>query len=1580
MAENPSRQLNLDDYINTNRPGKSLNTPMTDKESQGDMFDQIINKHYQDSKVNARDSFNAAKLKTFGADMDHHQFERYYNHPKFKELGFNPYLDNEARYNNASSFGDDFRRTWGQWKAMTGIAFSDATNFGGGNFSTSDRDAARAMERAMAIGSSTRGGIGGFVNNTFLSSGYTVGIMEEIILEEAALWAGTALSGGALGETALARTGVNIGRLVKSVFTASEWTKKANRVVHALDKLSDVNTARQVYQSLASGAEGVGKFLVKNAAGETYHFLSNFKNLENLSGAAKAAHGFGAFYRDIRNVRLAWGESALEAGMVENEMTRDLYDEFVEKNGRTPNEAEAQKIQATAKQASLSTFGANLPAIYFTNNIALGNLTRAFSPLRRMLPMAEDKFFKTILTREGFEVIEKGFKSAVKGLVKPRTYGTFALNYFSANLAEGLQESAQEVISGTNKQYYTNLYNNNIRGGYYDAIADNIGAQFSGQGAETFASGFFMGGIVQVGTSVAQQGIKIGEKLINKNYADQKEASRQSITKKAAILNEYYKDPLKYNSPYLTNMSLQKEMADRMKQAEEAGDAKGFQDAKWRAGAEQLWTVFETGTEDTFLDRFNELQKLDDEELLKAVSASSAEEARQSLNDMASKMKEFKKTYDLVNSELKNPFEPGKYKQGTPEYNAEAQAYVAFRDAQKDLIFMRDNMHNTMKRMTSIMNEAVSDTGLKKVAATDVTTLFNLGSISQEIGTLKKELATLGEEDLVTKDAIELQKKKKEKLEALEGFANIITKVVADIAASKKDTTVPTGDKIVYTAENSISGKVYDEAFSKYKKYMTSVSEGPVQDDNLQRAFDKMIDFYMLDMDNGNLIEAVNTLINPKSFYEHVARKKEVIAVEQADRKQRITEALQKYEIIKNDNKILQELYKRNMFFDPADWKALNEKGIMPKRLYRVTGKDQVLATSSEYNEAIDLIRELKEGSLSEIPLQYNTALDAYDTDVRDKLPGDNRSYDDIAEQFGFDPKASKTVLPLKDVLQKIIESEFATEEEIALARRLLLMAKPNETVTFSKELGGPGVYTESEQTVIDARYSSKEYAENAQSYPIETSILREEVNRRVYDLLNNDTGFQNTIRELYKASWEYFQEAAGQGIYDKAFLGLRGLDDFVKEALTNEVFREFLNEVRYDPAKKSGWGEFVDSVISSLSSTEGDFSNTALNAAISAITTKIDSTYAKAQSEASGRPVVEEEGTNPRELSVEQIEALHPGLIDEMIKLYQNYNAIFAEIGDTSKMLDPDYASKTPEEIKNSPEFREYVRTNVSESLRAAFDRYFTKPTEVRTINRRPGIRQTITETTYEFLMNEHQQKLRELGYDEDEIADMSTLEGLNIIAQGETKAETEARLQRERDDLANDRETARQEVMDMINDIENFNDYEAVEAELIARLTGSSEFRSRTGFKAQDITELLNKKRQELAFKIEFDDINIGDSVVINNIEKGIQGVYQVYHKTKNKIYLRNAKGGEYTLTRGTFKKDNNKRYVFKYNLNITDEDMNTNPITNEEQEISNDDVRAIQSVSDEDIAAAINRGKKKDPNTAKDDFLDSLDDICG
>lgn len=1578
MADNNGNLINLNDYFPNLKDSQVVEQAPSGQPIVRGNAREILNNTIANSEIHGRSVYNQGKLQTFGADMDHHQFERYYNSPKFKELGFNPYVDNEAKYNGASSFTDDFRRTWGQWQTLVGLGARDAFSFG----PASDTKFAKDFEKAMAIGTSNRGGMGGFVNNLFLNSGYTFGIMGEIIAEEVALWGATALTGGATGELALTRTAENAGRLFSGLFKAEEWVKKANKVTQALDKLADVNTARQVFSGLGAGAIGTGKFIAKNTAGETVNFLSNFNNLENLSGVAKTVQGFGAMYRDVRNVRLAYGESALEGGMVENEMIENLYDEFVSKNGREPDRNEAAKIKTTAKTAALTTTWANLPTIYLSNQIVLGSMMKSFSPLKRFIPIAENQFGRTMLTKQGIEVVEKGFKSAAKGLIQPRTYGKFALDYLSANLAEGLQESAQEVISGTNKQYYRNLYSGNTRGGYYNAIANNIEKQFSSEGLEIFASGFFMGGIVGSAGAVAGGAKETALKFFDKNYAAKKDAALKEMNRKAKVLDDYYKDPLKYNDKHLNNLSEQKVIQDKMAEAESKGDSHAFHTLKNRAKANQLWTVLEAGMEDTFVQRFKELTNLNDEELLKAVpNSGDAAQTRADLQFMGSKMGEFKKTYDFVKKELPNDFKPWNFKQGSDEYGIEAQAYSVFEAAQKDLIFMADGVKNTLKRMNGIMGEAVNDVGVAGVTATDLTTLFNQGDLALEMGTLRQEIKSFGEEDLVTPEAKKLKKDKEVKLKYLEEFNDAIFDVITELTPTEADINKAIGTDskdIVFTKENFIKATTYSRAMSAYKNYVKSRAKGPISDKNVENAFEKMVDYYKLDMEHNNFNQSVNTLINPKSFYEYAARKKEVMDVEYKDRMIRITEAMQNYEKSMHKNDLLQELYKSGVFFNIEEWDALEKEGKMPKRLYKTTGKDQILTTSSAYNNAVDLIRQYSE-NVNNIPLQYNADLDQYDTSTRDRLPGDNRSYEQLAQQYGFDPKASKTTLPLRQVLQTIIDSDFATEQEQALARRLLKLAQPDETVTFSKELAGPGIYTEAEQTVIDARFSSQEYAENAQSYPIEVSILREEVNRRVYKATEEDPAFRESIVDIMKHATAYFMQ---EEVADNApYLGLATPEDFIKEVMTNDNFRAFLSQIEYPETGRSTWGEFVDRVIKMISNLFGsDSTNTALNAAINLITTKIDSVYSEgvAQASSSAQASTATE-VNPQELSLQDIEATHPQLVTELIKLYKDYNETFAELGNMDMMLDVDYASKTDEQIKASPEFAEFVKMQ-NPSIIVAFDKYYGQE-KVRTIDRRPGIKQAITETEQEILLTEQINKLRELGYSDDEIEAMNVLDGLNVIIQGETKTETAERLERERKDFNDDRTEARKEITDMISNAEDFNELEAVEAEILARLTGSRLFLTRTGFKAEDIEKLINEKKKELAFKLEFDDVQEGNYLIINNLERGIQSLWKVNKKTKNQLTLENVKDPSktYTINRSKFKEDNDKRYIFKYKYEMEDMDITTNVITSEATSISNDNIAGIDDISDEDVDAAIKAGKSISVDDALDNFFNAQDDAC-
>jgi hypothetical protein len=1592
MAQTNGPVVDLNDYLSsgTAQPKSTTNPANTAEDIQN-----ILNSSVPAIKAQSQSTYNKGKSAVFGADMDNHMYERYYNHPKFKELGFNPFINNEALYNANSTFGDDFSRTWGQWKSLVYMGAKDAFSFG----PASDKKFARDFENAMAIGSSNRGGVGGFMNNLFLNSGYTFGIMAEILAEEAAMWVGSALTGFSTAGLAAARTAENLARLGKTARTGERLTgffAKTNKAVQGLDGLEDVNVARNVFQSMKTGTIAAGKYVGQKAAAgvkaipgmlvpESAQFLTNFSKLDNLSGASKTAKGFGAFYRDVRNLRLAYGESALEAGMVENETLKNLYDDFRNKNGRDPNADEIAKIRKTAGNAAMLTHNQNLPLIFFSNQIVFNSFFKSFSPLRKLMPIIENKAGSVVFGKAGPELLQKGglegLKTFGKGLVSPRAYGRFALHYISGNLTEGLQETSQEIISGTNKDYYRNLHNSSMRGGYYDSLlmnAQKYNPFTSSEGLEIFASGFLMGGIVGSVGSVTSFAKDRASKFWDKDYAENKKIALDDLKEKQKITYELYSNPLKWDDQLLNGTIELNDLEAQQNRAQEKGDAKGFHDAKYRSMATHFYTVFELGMEKSFKKRFTELSKLSDEELLEQMpTVKDAAKARASLEEMAGKIDEFKKNYEYVKKELENPFDPSRYKANSPEQHEEALNMVKWREAQKDVIFMREGFKTGMIRMSTMLQESAKDVGVSGMLATDVQLLYNLADTGSEIQHLQDELRDLGTDTLVTREARALKASKEEKLKRLTEFYDDMTVLMSDIKPIT-DTGGETSGKVISTKENVMGEAAYNKALKSYKAYIKSRAKGPVDEKNLEASFSKMVDYYMLDIDTKRFNDSINTLMNPNRFYAYADRKGQVIQAEYDNRKQRIGEALTAYKAQMDKNDLLNELYNRGVFFDIEDLEKLEKDGIMPKRFYKTTSPDQIKTTSPEYNDAVELVTLYAKNVLNipiqDIQLQYNEALNNYNTETRAKNVKDERTYEQLAEQFGFDPKASKTVLPLKDVLQAVIESEFTTEEERALALRLLSMAKPNETITFSKELAAPNIYTEAEQSVVDARYSAHEYKENAQSYPMEVSILRSEMNRRLFDA-TKDPEFNAAIQDIMAVAIQYYNQ---QGLFEKPFIGLTTPEAFVIEVMTSDSFRQFLSEVEYPETGKSSWMEFVDKVMKWLEAMWGkQSSNTALNAAFNVITTKIDQTYSKAHGKTTTTSKTSK-STDLASLPISELADAHPKLVEDLVRIYVDYHKAFDGI-DASRMYDTNYATKTPEQIITSPEFENFVK-DANDKVRAAFEGYAktTAPT-VRTISRKPGV-EPLTETDQEFLTSADIKRLKELEYTDEDIDDMTVLEGLNIILFGETKSETEARIAEEESELDLDRDLARQSVADELNKAVDYATYLEAEAKIIA-LMNTPDFSSAVGYTIQEIDDMLNEKRKEIAFKLEFDDVQEGDYLIRINLVENIQGQYKVIKKTANQLILENVKNSKDVkqVSRARFKSDNAQRQLFKYNPNIKDDDVDTPTITPDATNISNDNVNGINDISDEDLNAAIAAGKSISVDDALTNFFDAQGKAC-
>jgi len=536
-------------------------------------------------------------------------FDRYYSHNKFAELGWHPYADNDSYYNANSNWFDNAGRMWGQLGGLMGTGFlspyrsvSDWIGFGGSvDDYISDHDLASAEEfsDAMAIGNSTDSGA--FANNLILQSGYTFGIIGSIAAEELAIkavQAGIALTGPAgwaadatiegarmtrrakLGSMVL-KSVKDIGKSYANYFDVTK-TYKATRDM--LKNLNDVNRARQSFNAAKFGKEA-GTFIARMVAPETvsaYKRLQTAKNsAQNVKNLAKTNIMFGGFYRDMRSFNLALSEAKMEAGMVYNDMISLGYSNKVYDNQATGSgdvtEEQMGDVLDKANKASFETQMWNAPMIYLTNQLVLGTAMGGFrTALGRAMSREGRKhtrgFIKTKpfrdetgkIAKDVLEDVGTGIKSApkrikalgVKGSAK--AIGMGALRYFSANLGEGVQEVYQEAVAHGVKHYYESLLRDPLAGTVAlnkASLHSAVESQLSSHGFETFMSGFLMGGIVQGPQKlVFEQGPLLYDKVFRKEKFNEYKENKNKLRETALdTLNKAYnRQADKFNSVFDT--------------------------------------------------------------------------------------------------------------------------------------------------------------------------------------------------------------------------------------------------------------------------------------------------------------------------------------------------------------------------------------------------------------------------------------------------------------------------------------------------------------------------------------------------------------------------------------------------------------------------------------------------------------------------------------------------------------------------------------------------------------------------------------------------------------------------------------------------------------------------------------------------------------------------------------------------------------------------------------------------------------------------------------------------------------------
>jgi hypothetical protein len=284
------------------------------------------------------------------------------------------------------------------------------------------------------------------------------------------------------------------------------------------------------------------------------------------------------------------------------------------------------------------------------------------------------------------------------------------------------------------------------------------------------------------------------------------------------------------------------------------------------------------------------------------------------------------------------------------------------------------------------------------------------------------------------------------------------------------------------------------------------------------------------------------------------------------------------------------------------------------------------------------------------------------------------------------------------------MNSKQATAREKELAKKLLENVNKKETVTFVKNATRPGSYDEATQTVIDARWSSHDYKQGREGAPIELVILKQEMARRAVEAVEKDTNFKGTMKQLMQEARMAYdnlsdKEKANLRNPDKRqFEGFKSEKGFVAEAMTNERFQAFLGTITtgMDNKIQSGWKTFVQKVLRQMRKILGVTPDgTVLNAAMNAITAKLDTMYTSlspAAAKVEKTTETQVRNTVSNKMAISELVSKHPELANAVYDAYIAENEARDERA--ADLLDEDYKTKSKKEVFESVEFAMYFQS----------------------------------------------------------------------------------------------------------------------------------------------------------------------------------------------------------------------------------------------------------------------------------------------
>jgi hypothetical protein len=851
-------------------------------------------------------AINKSRPYTFASGYKRANFDRYYNDTEnFYKLGFNPYANNEELYNSNRSWYEDLGRAA---SGIPNMGYSFIKSIYGSD--TGDEYA-----KYNAIYGSTQGGVSGFTSNLVLNTAPFLAIGADWLVTEAVLAGITVATGGLAAEA-------TVPLAVAKTVSTGEKLKTLINTFRSANAMRETFTAANVGKAALRFGEAVTPFASTGKA--LFETGKAVGQGEKVLNAARMASNIGTFVRDSKKLSYAFGEANLEGDMGKNEFIDNRIAEFINDNGYYPDEAELSKIYEFAEDSKFTTTMINMPLLYLSNGIVFDNLfkggTKSLFKPNRAIVKNFSKTGQNVVIEDGVAKLTTGFaenlKFAAKGLVSPRNYGNFAVNYFGANVAEGLQEVAQEVVAGASDDYYTALYKTPEGAGvamYLAEAYNNLKEQNSAQGAEVFASGFLLGGLASIGTTAVSNVFNPLQKLYSQrdpNFKNMYNQESEQAKKLVDDLNDAFKNGYNVFTPDVENLLVQ------IKLGQDMVDAKLSSSYDDMSRFNSVYTALETGNFNILIDKLKNMQEMTGAELKDAFNLDNSvtdEEAKKVLSVALERAYQIEGQYDQF-KDIQNPFNPNKFKKynlkDNPEnqkaYFDEVAGYYGFEEARKTAVFNLHGVKQATKRLSDLVDQMTKITSVGNLAFTDIKSVLSSESLQDEIDTLEDEIFTLGETTDPKLKTILKNKQRKQK----------------DLTMFKKEF-----DKIQEMEDSTLieKRKALKKAFTKYINRLVENNNEIIPADQLDNLFGLLSDYYSLSKDVRKYNNNVTALTDPTNFYAEALRRINARRVRMDKMQEYMQEAVKTFTNVKKSNDLINDIADAGFTIDP---KTINEQAI----------------------------------------------------------------------------------------------------------------------------------------------------------------------------------------------------------------------------------------------------------------------------------------------------------------------------------------------------------------------------------------------------------------------------------------------------------------------------------------------------------------------------------------------------------------------------------------------------------------------------------------------------------------------------